>query len=349
MSPPTVLLTGATGSLGASTLAHLLSDTDFAVVATLRSSAKSEPFLRSKYAAHVSSGRLSFVEIPDMTAPHAFDGPASSGGVDAIIHIATPLAYDDVVNKVIKPSWTIVHNVLIAAEKSRRVKRVVMTGSLVATMRIPEGLFAGGSTISEADWNPITRDEAGANPSTAYQYSKVHAEKEAWKFMNEQPRAFDLIFLLAPSITGRSLQGGFKPEKGHLGGQPGLNTGLFDVERPGFLFPMFADVEDVARVHVEALSPRIPGNQRYLFHSPELMAPNPIAAAIREEFPQLRDRVPAPDEGSGSGEPANLVKTDQSRFESAFGKRTWKSARLSALETVQDIVDYERRSEKQAA
>ncbi|EXJ63791.1 hypothetical protein A1O7_00126 [Cladophialophora yegresii CBS 114405] len=348
----TILLTGATGSLGASTLARLLSDTNFTVLAALRSSAKSEPFLRSKYASHVSSGCLSFVEIPDMTAPHAFDGPASVA--DFIIHIATPLAYDDVVNTVINPSWPIVRNVLTAADKSRRVKRVVVTGSLVATMRIPEGLFAGAtsSTISEADWNPISRDEAPTSPSTAYQYSKVHAEKEAWKFMNERHPTFDLVFLLAPSITGRSLQDGFKPERGHLGGQPGLYTGLFDVERPGFLFPMFADVDDVARIHVDALSPRIPGNQRYLFHSPELMAPNPIAAAIREEFPQLRDRVPAPvpEEGSGSddGMPANLVKTDMSKFESAFGKRTWKSARVSALEAVQDIVDYEARGRTRA-
>jgi nucleoside-diphosphate-sugar epimerase len=238
----TILLTGATGSLGASTLAHLLSDPDFAVIAVLRSSAKSEPFLRSKYASHVSSGRLSFVEIADMTVPHAFDEPASRA--DAILHIATPLAYDDLFDKLIKPSWTIVHNVLSAAEQSGRVKRVVVTGSLVATMRIPEGLFSAGDTISEADWNPITADEAGANPSTAYQYSKVYAEQEAWKFMTAQPqaRSFDLIFLLAPSITGRSLQGGFKPEKGHLGGQPGLYTGLFDVEKPGFLFPIFAYV-----------------------------------------------------------------------------------------------------------
>jgi uncharacterized protein YbjT (DUF2867 family) len=109
------------------------------------------------------------------------------------------------------------------------------------------------------------------------------------------------------------------------------------------------DVEDVARIHVEALSPRILGNERYLFHSPELMAPNPIAAAIRETFPQLRGRVPAPDEGAGSGAPSNLVKTDQSKFERAFGKQNWKSARLSALETVQDIVDYEPKSEEQAA
>lgn len=116
-----------------------------------------------------------------------------------------------------------------------------MTGSQVATLKIPEGLFSG-KIINEDNWNPITVEEAEATPRDAYQYSKVHAEQKAWEFMKEKPREFDLIFLLAPSITGKSLQDGYKPEKGHLGGQPGLYTGLFDVEKPGFLFPIFAYV-----------------------------------------------------------------------------------------------------------
>src|ERR1700761_8804071 len=142
----TVLLTGATGSLGATTLAHLLADPNIAVIAVLRSLAKSEAFLRLKYASQVSSGRLSFVEAADMTAPNVFDEPASRA--DAIIHIATPLAYDNLMEKLVKPSWEIVHNVLSAAEKSDRVKRVIVTGSLVAAVQIPQGLFSD-RTISE--------------------------------------------------------------------------------------------------------------------------------------------------------------------------------------------------------
>lgn len=239
MSKTTVLLTGATGSLGASTLPRLLSDSNINVIAVLRSFAKSSAFLKSKYGPQISSGQLSLVEIPDMAVPAAFDEPASKS--DAIMHIATPLAYDNLMEKLVKPSWAIVHNILSAAEKSSRVKRVIITGSLLAAVRIPEGLFTG-KTITEEDWNPITLDDAEASPSSAYQYSKVHAEQEAWKFMKDTDRSFDLIFMLAPSITGRSLQGGFKPEKGLLGGQPGMYKALFDVDTPGFVFPQFAYV-----------------------------------------------------------------------------------------------------------
>lgn len=101
MSKPTVLLTGATGSLGASTLLQMMADPNMAVIAVLRSFAKSEAFLRSKYASQVSAGRLSFVEIPDMTVAGAFDDPASKA--DAIVHIATPLAYDNLMEKVSRP------------------------------------------------------------------------------------------------------------------------------------------------------------------------------------------------------------------------------------------------------
>lgn len=100
------------------------------------------------------------------------------------------------------------------------------------------------------------------------------------------------------------------------------------------------DVDDVARIHVEALSPSIPGNERYLFNSPERMASTPVALAIREKYPQLRDRVPAPEPDAGSGLPPNLITTDTSKFEKAFGKQHWKPALDSALETVQNIAAY---------
>jgi hypothetical protein len=70
------------------------------------------------------------------------------------------------------------------------------------------------------------------------------------------------------------------------------------------------------------------------------MAGNPTAQAIRDEFPQLKDRVPAPDKDAGDGLPPNLAKTDISKFEKAFGTQNWKSARASALDGVADIVAY---------
>lgn len=238
-TPQTVLLTGATGTVGASVLAELLNNSTYNVITVLRSCARSEAFLRAKYASHVSSGRLSFLEIPDMAVAGSFDKAASRA--DYIIHVATPLAFDpaQMMDHMVKPSWDMVQNVLSAADRSSssRVKRVVVTGSMVSACRVDK-LFSGG-TMSSDTWNDITLEEAGQSPSTAYQFSKVHAERGAWEFMRAKPRKFDLIFLLAPSVTGKALQEGFKPSKSKLGGQAGMYSELFDVEKPGFLYPYF--------------------------------------------------------------------------------------------------------------
>ena len=236
MAASIILLTGATGLVGAVTLFQLMTQTTHTVITVLRSRAKSESFLATKYTSQISAGRLSFLEIPDMTRPGVFDDAAAQS--DAIIHIATPLAYEDVIEKMVKPSWTIVHNVLLAADKSARTKRVIITGSIVSTFRLPNDLFSG-RTITAESWNDIPHEDAGLNAANAYQYSKVHSEQEAWKFMSDQNRSFDLIYLLAPAITGKSIHQGFVPSKEALGGQAGIYRDLFDQEEPGFLFPYF--------------------------------------------------------------------------------------------------------------
>ena len=77
-----------------------MADPNITMTALLRSSAKSEAFLRSKHASQCSSGQLSFIEVPDMTTPGAFDEPASRA--NAIMHIATPLATEDWMKRLVK-------------------------------------------------------------------------------------------------------------------------------------------------------------------------------------------------------------------------------------------------------
>jgi nucleoside-diphosphate-sugar epimerase len=101
-----------------------------------------------------------------------------------------------------------------------------------------------------------------------------------------------------------------------------------------------SDVEDCARVHIEALSPQIPGNERYIFRSPEILVGDVVAMGIREDFPQLRDRVPAPLKSGGTGAPPDLVHVSTAKFEKAFGQRQWKSMRQSVKETVEDILAH---------
>ena len=95
-------------------------------------------------------------------------------------------------------------------------------------------------------------------------------------------------------------------------------------------------MEDVAAIHVKALdTAAVPGNERYLFHAPELMNGHQIAHQIHANYPELRNQVPA-----GSAEavwPQPLAKTDISKANKVFGTN-WKSPWASANESVKDLI-----------
>jgi nucleoside-diphosphate-sugar epimerase len=233
MATKSVVLTGATGSLGAVILEQLL-ENGIPTMAILRSFQSTKAFFEEKYHEEVASGTLRFVEIPDMTVPQAFHTVAENAS--AIIHVATPLSKGDFVDTVIKPTELITENVLTAAAASSTVKRVIITGSLVSVFNPPR-LFESSATFSEADFNDITVDVAIARVQTAYGYSKTVSELKAWEFMRERSRSFDLIFLLPPQIYGRSIQPGYKATKNELGGISAVYRELFDRDTLGTLFP----------------------------------------------------------------------------------------------------------------
>ena len=235
MSVPSILLTGATGTLGASVLDQLLSN-GHKVTAVIRSFKRSYAFLSQTYAPHIQSGTLVLLEIPDLAAPNVFDEPAKN--VDAIIHVATPITSSDFEATMIHPTWTIDHSILTAATNSPTVKRVIVTGSIVSTMIFPDDFFQA-KVISEKNWNSLTLEQALETQMGAYSYAKTSAEQKAWAFMEREKPKFDLVFLLVPGITGKSIQGGWVPSKDFMGGIGAIYKALFDVETPGFTIPYF--------------------------------------------------------------------------------------------------------------
>lgn len=233
MSLNSVLLTGGTGSLGASILAQLLSK-GHSVTAVVRSVKKSAHFLTKQYASEVKSGKLKLIEIPDMTVPHVFDDIVKT--VDAIIHVATPLGDSDFQNTVINPTLAINKNIFAASIEASSIKRIIITGSIVSTMILPDTLFSP-ITVSADDYSTITNEQSQSSLPAAYQYAKTSSEKKAWEFMKTAKPSFDLVVLLAPAITGKCIQEGFAPSKTALGGMAEIYQRVFDAETPGLVFP----------------------------------------------------------------------------------------------------------------
>lgn len=212
-----ILLTGATGNVGAVILEHLLQTTPHDVNIVLRDSVKQIPMFRERFPSETSTNRLTFTSIPDMTVSKAFNTAAASA--TEIIHCATPVSSNgDWVNDMIVPTWTIDQSILAAAQQSPTVKRVIICGTLLQTLDV-QNLFDPSATISNASYNGTTFEEGKAGPwRNAYMYSKTNAEKKMWAWYEEQGgnegTGFDIVMLLPPMITGRSPQVGYKPAAG---------------------------------------------------------------------------------------------------------------------------------------
>lgn len=103
-----------------------------------------------------------------------------------------------------------------------------------------------------------------------------------------------------------------------------------------------SDTDDVASIHIQALDrDRVPGNRRYVLASDEPVNLRSIAARLRREHPELRDRLPDLSEEGDLWTKENMVKVDTSESDAIFGTN-WKAAYDSVKETVFDVLRWEK-------
>lgn len=72
VAKPIVLLTGATGFIGAHVLKNLLHASLYRIVTPVRSPSKSV-YLKERYASQLQFQLLNLVTVPDLAAPRALD------------------------------------------------------------------------------------------------------------------------------------------------------------------------------------------------------------------------------------------------------------------------------------
>lgn len=75
-----------------------------------------------------------------------------------------------------------------------KVKRVVITSSFAAILDMSKGTWPE-HTYTEADWNPVTYEDAASasNPGVPYSASKTFAEKAAFNFVEHEKPQFTVI------------------------------------------------------------------------------------------------------------------------------------------------------------
>ncbi|KAK0745740.1 hypothetical protein B0T18DRAFT_410084 [Schizothecium vesticola] len=312
-SEQTLLITGA-NSYVAAHIINVALKKGYHVRGTVRSES-STAGVRSKFPTYAD--QLSFGIVPDITKPELFEAAFSgtTKPITGVINVASPfvLKADDNRRDLLEPA---VGGAVAILEATKRygpnVRRVVNTSSFAAILDLGKGARPG-YTYSEADWNPMTYDEAAvADGTTAYCASKGLAEKAMWEWLAEKKPNFSLVTINPPWVFGPHL-GGIRDVK-HLNES---SHALFSIIGAKYVPPVdfagFADVRVVAEAHVAAFEKEEVAGQRFLVGSH--FDYQTVVDEVRKGIPELADKLP-------EGTPGKVPETyglDGSKAEKALG------------------------------
>lgn len=312
-----VLITGATGHVGFRTLVHTLS-AGYTVRAAVRSQAKANTILSHPQIQSLNPGpRLTFDIVPDIAAPYAYD--RATWGAHCIIHIASPLTANYEVALIdqdahyIQPAVRGTLGMLEAAQRSGTVRRVVITSSIVALASIAqmEGEEPLGRPVRPTDRVPFVPGPY-ENEFAAYAASKVASLQAAESWMAANRPVFDVVYLHPSFVEGRNDLA--TTVRGALTGTNTLILGIVLGKQFGTYAGATVHNEDVARVHVQALNPEIPGNTNYILSQPTRW--NDAKDIVRRAFPEAVQKRTLPNCGSTVTYP---LAVDTSLTERTFG------------------------------
>ena len=240
----TILVTGGAGYIGSWIVKDLI-EKGHTIRVSVRDKSKTEKYNHLLELDKKSSGTVELWEA-NLTVPNSFDAVAK--GCDSIIHVASPftLSLKNPQQNLIDPALKGTQNVLNAATKSGTVKKIVLTSSIAAIF--------GDNMEWDASKLPNGFDENQFNETSSlthqpYSYSKVLAEKEAWKIHGGQTM-WDLVvinpgFVMGPALTTTS-------NSGSIDFMNDVLSGKFKMGAPELQFS-FVDVRDIAKAHILAL------------------------------------------------------------------------------------------------
>ena len=237
-----ILVTGATGYVAGWIVERLLARgaTVHAAVRDPENRDKLRPLDRL---AEVSPGAIRYF-ASDLLRPGSY--AEAMRGCRVVIHTASPftIAVEDPQRDLVDPARLGTRNVLEQANETPTVERVVVTSSCAAIYSDNADVAAApGGRLTEEVWN-----ETASLDHQPYSYSKLLAEREAWKIAGEQQR-WDLVtinpsLVLGPGINPRATSESFALIKQ-------LGDGTMKAGVPDFGMGA-VDVRDVADAHLAA-------------------------------------------------------------------------------------------------
>lgn len=266
------MVTGATGYV-AGWLVKKLLDEGFTVHAPIRNPGNKDKTKYLDALAKNSGGKIVYFKA-DLLEKGSYDEAVRD--CELVFHTASPFSVNvkDTKKQLLDPALEGTRNVLNSASKSESVKRVVLTSSCAAIygdnidlQEIPN------KTLTEENWNTTSSLD-----HQAYSYSKVMAEKEAWKIAEKQQQ-WDLVvinpsFVIGPGINPQGTSESFNYIKQ-------LGDGTMKMGAPE-IYLGCVDVRDLADAHYKAgFTPDAKGRHIISNTTESFLS---LADYLREEF-----------------------------------------------------------------
>ena len=342
MASQTVLITGASGFV-ATHIVHSFLDAGYHVRGTVRSQHTADG-VRQTFASY--GPKLDLVLVPDVAKPGCFDEVVK--GVDGVIHTATAfqLQVEDNERDLLRPAIQGTRNILEAIEKyAPQVKRVVLTSSFASMLDLSKGTWPG-HVYTEKDWCPLTYEGAAKKDTpgaVAYCAAKKLAEKEGWDYVAEHKPHFSIATICPPMVYGPNTNA--TATLSHLNTSSAVVYSLMSTKSkpsdpvPATGFWSWVDVRDVAQAHLKAYQvPEAGGNRFFICggnYSNQM-----IADVLRENVPEIKDRVPLGKPGSGFGG-AELYTPDASKSVKVLGIK-YHSFKQTIVDAAKSFLELEK-------
>lgn len=257
-----VLVSGATGHIGFRVVIEALlagyqvraQTRNEAGIAKIKASPSVQPYLN----------KLDFVLVPDIEVAGAWDEAVKD--VEYVIHVASPIAHqkvpikdDEWDSRVISPAVRGTLSLLESAAKvGSSIHRVVITSSVVAIAPWAELFAESGAVFNEESRATLPRGPYGSL-FEAYSASKVAALLEAESFIAHEKPHFDVVHVGPTFTIGKNEL--VTDAEDILVGTNGSAFGHVLGKAVGPTPSMSVHVNDIAKVHVLALDPKVPGGK----------------------------------------------------------------------------------------
>ncbi|KAI0437788.1 NAD(P)-binding protein [Xylaria telfairii] len=333
-----ILLTGGSGFIAAHILETLL-QRGHSVVTTVRSAQKGKLILDAH--ARYSCETLDYVVVEDIAQAGAFDRAViSEPPFEAVVHTASPYHFNARDNKkeLLEPAINGTVGLLESIFKhAPSVKRVVITSSSAAILDQQQPT----KVYTEADWCPVTEEQALVGPANGYRASKTFAERAAWKFVEEKNPGFSLSVCNPPLVLGPILH--------HVESLSSLNTSnqrirdiMSGASKQGLPITgnhLFVDVRDLALGHALAVEKPEAANKRFFMVGGHF-SNKEITEIIAENFPALRENLPSGDALKSGDYPAiGPYRFDNTRSKKVLGM-TYRPLKEGIVDAVKSLEGF---------